>query len=261
MTIERIESDEKFQWIRDGTARIRSTEDTDFIGNFVSDCIPPVYAAYCKLFHPIYTNASVPAKTGSWASAEIYPWNKTIGRLVSISTNFGPQGRRVRWQELADNFGLQFHPEFNKQSLTRVFPDQSFPRSLLGPDEGDLDSPTCLRLINNLEPYTNEQLCFFHYDLIATPELEADKSFSGELSEILDFRNDQVARGGTPTHWWSQDRAWLVCTDWDLEFTLIAGSSGLIAQLINDRELECIEVNPKTRIDWNSDQINVGNNK
>lgn len=260
MTIERIESEEMFQWIRDGTARFRLTEDADFTGNFVSDCIPPVYAAYCKLFHPIYTNASVSATAGSWAAADVYPTKIFFGRLVSISTNYGAHGRRVRWQELADKFGLQFHPEFNKQSLTHVFPDQSWPRSLLGPDEGDLDIFTCQRLVNYLEPYTNGQLCFFHYDLIATPELEADKVFSGELDDVLDICNEQVV-WGTPTHWWSQDRAWLVCTDWDLEFTLIAGSCGLITQLINDRELECIKVNPKTRIDWYSDQINVGNDK
>jgi len=253
MPLKRIQSNDLPKWIRDDTDRLLTLDGSDWRGNFVSHCIPPIFAAYCKLFHPIYTDATVPGDSGSWAAADDAP--ETMGRLVSVSTDSGPHGRRVRWRELAEEFGLRFHPEFNDTSLQRVFPDNSWPRSLLGPDEGSFDTSTCRRLIDALQPFTGGATCFFHYDVIATRRCESNIAFRGNLDDAIRCCDDDDVHA-SPTHWWSENRDWLVCTDWDLKFTLVGGSSDLIARLLADDELECIGVTPKTRIDFRADQLN-----
>ncbi|MBX7223854.1 MAG: hypothetical protein K1Y36_28320 [Blastocatellia bacterium] len=256
MALERIQTNDLAEWISDGTDCLLTLDDPNWRGNFVSHCIPPIFQAYCKLFHPIYTDDSVPADSGSWAAADDEP--EMPGRLVSVSTDSGPHGRRVRWQELADKFGLRFHSEFNDTSLQWVFPDNSWPRSLLGPDEGSLDAPTCRRLIEVLKPFTGDATCFFHYDLIATRGCEAEVGFRGKLEDAT-LCCDNDVYGSSPTHWWPDNREWLVCTDWDLKFTLVGGSSELIARLLADDELECIAVTSQTRIDFRSDRLNLQN--
>lgn len=253
MALERIESNDVAQWIRDNTDSLLTLEDPDWRGNFVSLCVPPNFAAYCKIFHPIYTDASVAADCGSWAAADDTP--EIPGRLVSTSTDAGPHGPRVRWRELADKYGLQFHPEYNERSLVQVFPDNSWPRSLLGPDEGSLDTSSVRRLTGALQPFTGDATCFFHYDVIATRRCESDVAFCGTLHDAIHCCDDEDVYG-SPTHWWPADRAWLVCTDWDLKFTLVGGSTELISRLLSDEELECVAVNQKTRIDSRSDQLN-----
>jgi hypothetical protein len=258
MALNRIESIDVAKWIRDGTERLLAPDDTNWHGNFVSHCVPPIFEAYSKLFHAIYTDASAVDDPRSWAAADTTIRSiggVDLGRLQSVPSDYGPKGRRVPWRELAERFGLQFHAEFNDTSLTRVFPDNSWPRSLLGPDEGTLDEVTCQRLVEILKPFTERQSCHFHYDVIATGRCEADVAFSGELDDVIECCNDPEVRG-TPTHWWPEHRTWLVCSDWDLKFTLIGGPRRLVNQLIADDELECIAVTPSDRIDFKADRLN-----
>ena len=84
---------------------------------------------------------------------------------------------------------------------------------------------------------------------------ESDVVFRGKLHDSIHCCDDDDVHA-SPTHWWPADRDWLVGTDWDLKFSLVGGSSELIARLLADDELECIAVTPETRIDFRSDQLN-----
>lgn len=78
--------------------------------------------------------------------------------------------------------------------------------------------------------------------------------FEGPLSTIVQF--DEMGFSTSPTAWWPKDRQWVVYTDWDLSFTVIAGSAELDARLNRSRELEIVRVAPETRIDDGADDIN-----
>jgi hypothetical protein len=45
------------------------------------------------------------------------------------------------------------------------------------------------------------------------------------------------------------DHSWCVCSDYDLTFTIVAGSKELVSRVLNDVTLEAIQVTPQTRID------------
>ena len=195
MTITRIDPSDIAQWIQENLV---SQQDQSEDGVYVSHCIPPIYQSYCKIFHPIYLDLSAPAENSSWNAADECP--DMIGdKLISVSTNYGDRGSRVRWKELALKYGLKFHPEINERSLSNAFPSGSFPRSLLGPDEGTLDDTTCDRLIQILLPFTNKLLCYFYYESIATVNRVTPIVYWGQLDEISQCLNYDLLLGARYT--------------------------------------------------------------
>lgn len=161
-------------------------------------------------------------------------------------------------------YGLQFHPEITAESFSRRFPSRSWPRHLVGPDEGSLDLDTCDWLVKCLEPFTGpfdsgslDRRCYFYYDAVASPRRPV--TYSGDLRDVLLTFDSKIRVEGvrtTPTWWWSEDRAWCVCTDYDLTFTLIGGPSLLANALLADDVLECVQVEASSRVDDAGDQLN-----
>jgi hypothetical protein len=259
-----------YSWITENTDPFNEKQHKD--GVFVSKCIPKCYPAYCKLFHSIFEDLSVTDRTLTWndvagqeniaALAQALPHAEQEIRHTlskSILTSAKPKlpfaGRRIRWRELAERYHLTFHPEIEYNSFTRNFPGKSWPRYLVGPTEGSLDNDMCDRLAGLLKPFTGTQKCYFHYDLISTRRHESDLLYEARLEDVIQtYDLDEVY--GSPTHWWPEDRGWVVCTDWDLTFTLIGGPPQLIEILIRDSDLECIQVNLSSRVDWSGDRIN-----
>jgi hypothetical protein len=250
--LERVTDLDAASWIDEALPPLLQWEDPAWRGNFVSHCLPSVFSAYAKIFHPIYADDSVEDRSASWAEADDRP--ETVGRLVSVGSGPDPFGRRVTWQSLAQELGLTFHAEINDQSLRRRFPDRSFPRYLVGPEEGSLDRPTCQSLVHALTPYTGAEACFFYYVAISTPKIEP-LLYRGALTNVFESF-DLEGVYGTPTYWWPGSRSWCLCTDWDLTFTLVGGSADLISSLLSTPELEALEVTPSSRVDWQADRVN-----
>jgi hypothetical protein len=163
--------------------------------------------------------------------------------------------RRILWRELAERYGLTFHPEITADSFTRNFTGKSWPRYLIGPNEGTLDRETCEKLVNTLSQYPQSQECYFHYDLIATRQYERDLLYEGFLIDVMDtFEMEEVY--GTPSHWWPVSRRWFLCTDWDLPISLFGGPEETVEALIANPVLECVRVQQSTRIDYRADGVN-----
>lgn len=237
-------------------------------GNFVSHVVPSIYPAYCKIFHPIYEDLSIKDHSISWndvAKRDAKPSDDPVDALLAKSVTvyggeYDPENtRRVKWQDLAAEYGLVFHSEFNVDSFSRNFRGFSFPRYLIGPEEGNLNSETCREIVKSIAIATSDfkasQKCVFHYDLIATQTCENDKLFEGQLIDVfktVDLEDVYT----TPTRWWRADRSWFVCSDWDLSFTLIGGPETLVDLLVSNAELDSIRVEPSTRVDFRSDTIN-----
>jgi hypothetical protein len=254
-------------WISQNTSTVEPKVE-EWKGNFVSHCVPTVYSAYCKIFHPIYEDLSIEDRDLTWDDL-----NRQRSRnlddhieklLADATTIYGGQYdrkhlKKITWRELADQKGLKFHAELNVESFTRNFPGRSWPRYLIGPAEGDLDTSTLKEIVRSIATTTSDfklsQPCYFHYDDITTETFESDLLFHGKLLDIFDTPLLEDVNT-TPTHWWAADREWFVMSDWDLTFTLIGGSIDLINSLIWNSEIDCVRVTPTTRIDYKSDQIN-----
>ncbi len=248
-------------WIEEGV--IQTTSDTP---NTVAHCIPPVFPRYAKIFHPIYEDLSVEDETLTWQEAArtepTGPKTRTaqdIQDVLSTSTlvygTAGPGSRpvRIRWAEAARRLGVPFVPTLSSWSFTRQFPGGSWPRYLIGPEEGNLAIVERDALASILRQNANVDRCLFHFWFLATADWKKDLLFEGTLDDASRFPDEISNVRSTPTHWFPEDRSWLVCTDHDLTFTLVGGPDPLIRELLDHHALECVSVQPGTRVDWRAD--------
>lgn len=59
-----------------------------------------------------------------------------------------------------------------------------------------------------------------------------------------------------PSLIWPQDRAWVLVSEIDWDFTIVAGSAALIAALVDDPALEAFPIPPESRLGWDDDPVN-----
>jgi hypothetical protein len=260
-----------FDWIVEGrdVPSAQGAESPGWTGNVVAQCIPRVFPAYCKLFHPIHEDASIRSHDLTWdeekranpAPVETEPGRKALAGILSNSLLVGRRSgveetpdTRILWRPLAEQYGLVFHPELNHESFRRAFATGSWPRYLLGPAEGTLDRKTCEALISVLAPFSQTLAIYFRFSDYLMNDLP--HLYSGDLNEATVFLK-KPHFGGTPEYWWPESKSWCVCTDWDLPFTLIGGSRSLVDACTAHPVLECIQVTPETRIDYQADRLNL----
>jgi len=254
--LSKLEDLTEFKWIRENIEAF-PTKKSDWQGTYVTHYVPKLFSDYCKIFHAMYVDSKY-ADTPKVTWAEIArnerklkskKKDSPLDKLLSESTvssigvpKHGFTGKRIRWKELAEQYGLKFHPGITNYTFTRRFAPGGRPRFLLGPDEGSLDEKTCKELIQALNPFTGNQLCFFGYDVIATRKFE-ELLYTGLLSDILQtFALETVH--GSPSYWWPKDHNWCLHTNWDMEFTLLGGSKELIDSILANEELEALGVEP-----------------
>ncbi len=233
----------------------------------VSRLIPQIFPAYAKVFHPIYEDPKIEDKQLTWHGEaklsglsndqqSLDPlFETTLGASTLVYGGVTPGSRLlpVRWEELCLKLDIPYASTLSSFSFTRNFEGGSWPRYLVGPDEGSLAPLERDALISVLSRHTQVDRCFFHLWLLATIDIQEDLLFAGSLQEAGLFPDEASGARLTPTHWFPEDHSWLVCSDYDLTFTLVGGSELLIEDLLTNRSLECIRVYPETRVDAKAD--------
>lgn len=257
----------EFDWIAEGISKVDAKTQTT-----VAHCIPPVFPSYAKILHSIYEDLSVRDRRLTWQQEEagtpldhepMSEGEEAIASVLSRSTLvYGaatPDAslKRIRWAELAGRLGMRFTPTLSAASFTRRFRGRSWPRHLIGPMEGGLADFERDALKSVLSGQTGVDRVLFRFWLLATTRWEGDKIFEGTLDEVSFFPDEDLGVRFTPTHWYPEDRSWIVCSDYDLTFSLVGGAESLIQRLLDHPILECVRVSLDTRVDWNADLKNV----
>ncbi|MFI7005460.1 hypothetical protein [Streptomyces sp. NPDC050145] len=65
---------------------------------------------------------------------------------------------------------------------------------------------------------------------------------TGTLADALVLYDHPDEDGWTPSNLWPRDRSWVLCTDYDLWVTKVAGPPALIEALLDDAELEAVRL-------------------
>jgi hypothetical protein len=229
--LTRLEDFSEAEWLL--TGRVPLAREA-FPPVHVSNLLPPVFEAWRKVLHPMYRNAEID------------------GHVM--------RGPRVRWEELAAEFGLEFCAEIHQTSFARVFPGGRWPRHVRAPREGTLDADTCMAIIEILEAHTRAEHCCFYYSGISAnysdEEGFARQLYRGSARDVLAFEG-MAAVNGTPEYWWPEDRAWCVHTDWDSAFTLIGGPEAALGELGLHPEIETLRLEATSRVDSEADDIDT----
>ncbi|MEV4097454.1 hypothetical protein [Streptosporangium saharense] len=210
----------------------------------VGRMLPPIFAAYVRLFHP-------PLKAVDGVEQEI------------------------SWREVALANGRVPHPGMQWPYVTgswSFFNDEQPGVWNRPPEEGTLPLRQITRLAHLLAPHTTTpERCWFAVwegfgDLnlpiedeeIPRVEMPARSMLllEGPLRAATTSFSDISWWGRYASLWWPQDRAWCVATDVDLMSTYIGGSVECVATLLADEELEIMEIPLDHRLGWDGDTVN-----
>ncbi|MFJ6784942.1 hypothetical protein [Streptomyces yangpuensis] len=157
--------------------------------------------------------------------------------------------RRLRWAELARRTGDPLVPEGLLPSHY-CFPsakkEGSWPLGIVPPAEGSMDRETWDRLIAVLTahgPAGPDTPCLAYYNplMLVRPDFDNLRVQAGRLGDAGMLYDNPVA-DFSPSNLWAQDRSWVLCTDYDLWATKVAGPPALIEALLNDPELEAVRL-------------------
>lgn len=240
-----------FDWIRTWRNEMARARTPDWTGNFVSHLVPPRFESYAKVLHsihPRYEFIDNPLSESETAVLRI-PSCEPLKSFVEAK-RADPTGTRVRWKQLAELLGVPFAPAIKHEWYRKKLEEPwCWPRLLSGPDDGWLADDECQALVSVLKAVTNAEECLFRFSDIpfyATINSEKPQLFRGALDRVCPFQKDRKL---SFEYWWPSDRSWCVCSDYDLEFTIVAGGRTLVSKLLQDGVLECIEVTPQTRVD------------
>jgi hypothetical protein len=253
-----LHNSDAFDWIEHGRTPFPSQVNEND-GVEVTRLMPASFERYAKILHRLdvrYDDIHSCLTPEELVILQI-PTCTSVRDFV-LRKRAGPEDSRIRWKEAAEALGVPYAPGLTHAWFSRrLKPDpQCWPRFIFGPSDGTLDSEECRALASVLSESTPQHDCYFR--LAEVPFLGTDQElmFSGRLGEVEDYfaNGSGVSVYGhpfqfTPEYWWPVDRSWCVCSDYDLTFTVVGGSSVVIERLLHHPVLECLEVTPGTRVD------------
>lgn len=201
----------------------------------IASCVPPVFEAYARVFHPAY-------------------------RIDTPEPHYP-----VTWKAVAQNNNRIAHPAMEWGSLVGSWDLQSQPGLWeRRPDTGRLPVPTTALLARILKRWSNADQVLYalwngygdmraeQADLIELPA----RSMHLVVASIDDATEPFGISGRTANLWWPSDRQWCVATDIDLMSTYVGASENCIQTIIDDGALEAWRVTHDQRITWDADTLN-----
>ncbi|EME97548.1 hypothetical protein J7W19_09625 [Streptomyces mobaraensis NBRC 13819 = DSM 40847] len=183
------------------------------------------------------------------AGIELEVMGTLTGGGLGRARHPGPGWRRLRWAELARRTGDPVVPDGLLPSLS-CFPSAkkngSRPLSVVPPTEGSLDRETWNRLTTVLarhSPAGRDTRCLAYYNPLTLGAADFDNLHvrAGRLGDA-ETLYDHSEADFSPSNLWAEDRSWVLCTDYDLWATKVAGPPSLIDALLNDREIEAVRL-------------------
>jgi hypothetical protein len=243
----------QFEWIVTGrTPTPHSREVSAASGVPLSCVIPLQFEKYAKILHRLdghYENIDHPLTEEEIAVLGL-PACSVVRDLI-VQKRRTSLTSRVSWKEAAGAFGIPYSPLIKHSWFSkRLDPHpECWPRFIYGPADGTLEADESRALVSVLTTVTGDQECYFR--LAAMPFIATDQNllFAGMLNEVEDFFVNGPFQF-TPEYWWPRDHLWCVCTDYDLEFTVVGGGAAVIDSLVRNEVFECIEVSSDIRIDY-----------
>ncbi|MFD4657765.1 hypothetical protein ACFWP2_19300 [Kitasatospora sp. NPDC058444] len=138
--------------------------------------------------------------------------------------------RRLRWAELAGRIGDPVVPD-GRLPFHRCFPsvkkEGSWPLGIVPPTEGSVDRGTWDRLIAVLTEYSpagpgTPCLAYYNPLMVTAVDFGDLRVRAGRLGDAV-IVYDNPEAGFSPSNLWAEDRSWVLCTDYDLWGTKVAG--------------------------------------
>jgi hypothetical protein len=196
----------------------------------VASCVPPVFEAYARVFHPAYrTDLPVAWKAVAQANNRISHPAMQWGSLVGSWHLHSQPGL---WDRPPDIGGLPVPTTDALSRILRQFSQGAGVTYALWNGYGGIE-------------IANAGLI----DLPKRPMYVIDGS-------IDDATEPFGIPGRTANLWWADDRQWCAATDIDLMTTYVGGSAPCIQSILRSDALEALPVSSDQRVTWDADTVN-----
>lgn len=207
-------------WLRDEAAPVYTLQDRNQDGRYtVGRVMPAGFEAYCKIMHPLYGETEP-----GFTYLETEDWSQ-----------------RVSWREMARVFGVDFDSKLSWDSFWRA-DKVRLEQVCLATSEGSPGLRFCEQLAEILTPDAEPPVFFwFSGTLRAVVDESIPEVLRAELGELVEVVRE-MAHGYSPEYMWPHRRRWCVHTDYDSDFTLVAGSSSLVERILANDLLEAMSV-------------------
>jgi len=214
----------------------------ELCGDGLTGFMPPAMPDAAWVLNAMYEHERGPAE-------DLETGTITTGGGLGRAEHPGPGWRRLPWAELARRTGDPVVPDGLMPSyrcFASVKKGGSWPLGIDPPTEGSLDRESWNRLIGILvehSPAGPDTACLAYYNPLLLGAVDFDNLHvrAGRLgdAEIL-YDNPEVEF--SPSNFWAEDRSWVLCTDYDLWATKVAGPPALIEALLNDTGIEALRL-------------------
>ncbi|MFE5724505.1 hypothetical protein [Streptomyces erythrochromogenes] len=162
----------------------------------------------------------------------------------------GPRHRRLRWAELARRTGDPVAAEGrlpDHRSFPSLRESGGWPVGITGPSEGSLDRADWNRLVEILvehSPHGSDTRCLAYYTPLGQGAEDFDNLHvrAGRLADAKALYAHPEEDSWSPSNLWAHDRSWVLCTDYDLWATKVAGPPPLVEALLGDAEIEAVRL-------------------
>ncbi|MER7732889.1 hypothetical protein ABTX80_18585 [Streptomyces erythrochromogenes] len=162
----------------------------------------------------------------------------------------GPRHRRLPWAELARRTGDPLAVEGrlpDHRSFPSLRDSGGWPVGITGPSEGRLNRADWNRLAEILiehSPRGADTPCLAYYTPLGQgaedfDDLHVRAARLADAKVLYDHPDEDF---WSPSNLWAQDRSWVLCTDYDLWATKVAGPAPLVEALLGDGEIEAVRL-------------------
>lgn len=218
----------------------------------VRDTLPGVHASYVKILHAIYRDPTYEDSGRSWedvegdARREWWASRDVEAPGVLVRQSLEPVTPEWEWERVlwSDLLAAPPGPATDWPDLSAAFGGGSWPREIVGPDEGTLDEASLRELVKVLAFTGMQRECimfmeWWHAYTAASAAISEKVGLVavGDIEEVAEFADQFV---WTPDVWWADGGDWAVATDHDSCATIVGGPEKLIGVLIELPELETV---------------------
>ena len=248
-----LQDDSAFEWIRivrDRLSREKPRPDLNWPGIFVSDIMPEGFESYATILHRFdanYDEIDNPLSPSEHAILRIGDCEPLRSFIIQRRT--ASSSPRIRWKELAALFDVPYVPEISLMWFRRRMDSWCVSRLLNLFTDAWPAGDECEEVCTILSKFTGREDCFFRLpSYYEYTHANQPMFYRGRLPEVTTFLRARPKRT-VFEYWWPSDQRWCFCCETDIGATVVGGPKDLISALLASSQLECIEVQPTTRVD------------
>ncbi|WP_392972658.1 SMI1/KNR4 family protein [Streptomyces sp. LN245] len=136
------------------------------------------------------------------------------------------------------------HPATERWNLGRQIQGQIRAWSEVPWDDLDLDADEDPRRVTAHSPLGADTPCLAYCSPLphGAEDFENLRIRTGTLADAKVLYDHPEEDHWSPSNLWSRDRSWIVCTDYDLWATKVAGPVQLVEALLDDTEIEAVRL-------------------